>query len=563
MKDFEPARIVDQIKPLKELMEARRKLTELKTKVDLAPNLENHLQELLSDPDKLKKAGRRRRARRPRDPQPIRSTEHHEQRRTTTSRAGPGRRRRLRKRASWSSASRRPRWSANEAKDVIDTLVKQAMQGVVKWDRNVTRSITQGIQQIDAAISRQLAEVMHHEKFRALEGTWRGLQTLVFGTNTGKDIKIKVLNCSKRELFKDLSSAVEFDQSHLFKHIYTSEYDMPGGQPYGIMIGDYEFSNHPEDVELLGKVSGVAAGAFCPFISAAAPELFGFKNWEDLPKVRALGDIFESDRYAKWRSFRDAPDSRFVVLTMPRVLARLPYGDLTKKVDEFRYEEVAARAQRRADQGPGGPVLLDELVLRLRHFDDRLLQLLRLVHADPRSGQRGQGLRPADLRLHQRRRRRGHAMPHGSGHHRSPRGRAFRSGLSAGLPLQADRLRGVLRRRTAQKAKKYEGPDGVQATENAAISARLPYVMATSRIAHYLKVMARDKIGSFMERPDCERWLNTWINNYVLADPHASESDKAKLPLADAQHRRQRSARRTGPLQRRRLSCAPGCSWRP
>ena len=147
-----------------------------------------------------------------------------------------------------------------EAKGAIENLVKQAMQGVVKWDRNVTRSIQQGIQQIDAAISRQLAEIMHDEKFRKLEGTWRGMQTLVFGTNTGKDIKIKVLNCSKRELFKDLSSAVEFDQSHLFKHIYTQEYDMPGGQPYGIMVGDYEFSNHPEDVEALGQGLGRGGG---------------------------------------------------------------------------------------------------------------------------------------------------------------------------------------------------------------------------------------------------------------------------------------------------------------
>ncbi len=419
-----------------------------------------------------------------------------------------------------------------EAKGAIENLVKQAMQGVVKWDRNVTRSIQQGIQQIDAAISRQLAEIMHDEKFRKLEGTWRGMQTLVFGTNTGKDIKIKVLNCSKRELFKDLSSAVEFDQSHLFKHIYTQEYDMPGGQPYGIMVGDYEFSNHPEDVELLGKVSGVAAGAFCPFISAAAPELFGFKNWEDLPKVRSLEDIFEAEKYAKWRSFRAHDDSRFVVLTMPRVLARLPYGDLTKKVDEFRYEEVAA--------GPNGEqikVPADQFCWMNSAYVYATLMTdcfnyygwcTRIRGAE--SGGKVYGLPtyvfttdegdeatqcPTEVAITER--------------------REFELSNLGFLPVchyKRTDYAVFFGAQTAQKAKKYEGPDGVQATENAAISARLPYVMATSRIAHYLKVMARDKVGSFMERADCEKWLNQWIMNYVLAA--GGEDDKARRPLADA-----------------------------
>ena len=203
------------------------------------------------------------------------------------------------------SSRNSPRWSGTRPRASSKTSSSRPCKASSSGTATSSRSIIQGIQQIDAAISRQLAEIMHHEKFRSLEGTWRGLETLVFGTNTGKDIKIKVLNCSKRELYKDLSNAVEFDQSHLFKHIYTTEYDMPGGQPYGIMVGDYEFSNHPEDVELLKKVSGVAAASFCPFLSAAAPQLFGFKTWEDLPKVRALGDIFESQKYASWKSFRE------------------------------------------------------------------------------------------------------------------------------------------------------------------------------------------------------------------------------------------------------------------
>jgi len=421
-----------------------------------------------------------------------------------------------------------------EARDLIENLVKQAMQDVVKWDRNVTRSLNQGIQQIDAAISCQLAEIMHDDKFRSLEGTWRGLQTLVFGTNTGPNIKIKVLNCSKRELYKDLSSAVEFDQSHLFKHIYTTEYDMPGGQPYGIMVGDYEFSNHPEDVELLKKVSGVAAGAFCPFISAAAPELFGFKTWEDLPKVRSLADIFESQKYASWRSFRDMDDSRFVVLTMPRVLARLPYGDLTKKVDQFRYEEVAAGPEGQQIKVPAnqfcwmnsayvyGTLMTDCFnwygwCTRIRGAESggKIYNLPTYVFTSDDGDEAMQC--PTEVAITERR-------------------EAELSDLGF-LPVchyKRTDYAVFFGAQTAQKARKYEGPDGVQATENAAISARLPYVMSTSRIAHYLKVMARDRIGSFMERADCEKWLNTWIMNYVLGDKNAKEEDKARLPLADA-----------------------------
>ena len=254
----------------------------------------------------------------------------------------------------------------NEAKDVIETLVKQAMQGVVKWDRNVTRSINQGIQQLDAAISRQLAEVMHHEKFRALEGTWRGLQTLVFGTNTGKDIKIKVLNCSKRELFKDLSNAVEFDQSHLFKHIYTAEFDMPGGQPYGIMVGDYEFSNHPEDVELLEKISGVAAGRVLPL------HLRGVAGTVRLQELGGLAQGAGPGRHLRIGEVRQVAllpgDGRLAFRRAHHAAGPGPLA-LWRVDQEGRRVPLRGgcrRAQRRADQGPGGPVLLDELVLCLR-----------------------------------------------------------------------------------------------------------------------------------------------------------------------------------------------------
>lgn len=421
-----------------------------------------------------------------------------------------------------------------EGRDLIENLVEKAMQGVVKWDRNVSRSINMGIAAIDAAMSNQLAAIMHDEKFSKLEGTWRGLHTLVMNTSTGKDIKIKVFNCSKDALKKDLSQAVEFDQSELFKQIYTAEYDMPGGQPYGIMIGDYEFTNHPEDVELLKNVSGVAAGAFCPFISAASPELFGFKDWDDLPKVRSLEDIFESQKYASWNSFRASDDSRFVTLTMPRVLARLPYGEKTKVADGFNYEEV--------DRGPNGELIKvprDQFCwmnsayvfgalmtdcfkwtgwcTRIRGAEGggKVYGLPTYVFTTDEGDEEMQC--PSEVAITERRENELSTLGF------LPLCHYKRTDYSVFFGAQ-----------TAQKPQEYQGPDGADATANAKISARLPYIMATSRIAHYLKTMARDKIGTFMEVDDCKKWLNTWIKNYVCLDQNASQEMKAKFPLADA-----------------------------
>lgn len=421
-----------------------------------------------------------------------------------------------------------------EGRDLIENLVEKAMQGVVKWDRNVSRSINMGIAAIDEALSKQLSAIMHHEKFSKLEGTWRGLNTLVMNTTTGKDIKIKVLNCSKDTLKKDLSQAVEFDQSELFKQIYTAEYDMPGGQPYGIMIGDYEFTNHPEDIELLKNVSGVAAGAFCPFISAADPGLFGFKDWDDLPKVRSLEDIFLAQKYAGWNSFRESDDSRFVTLTMPRVLARLPYGEKTKVADGFNFEEV--------DHGPNGELIKvprDQFCwmnssyvfgalmtdcfkwtgwcTRIRGAEGggKVFGLPTYVFTTDEGDEEMQC--PSEVAITERRENELSSLGF------LPLCHYKRTDYSVFFGAQ-----------TAQKPQEYEGPNGADATANAKISARLPYIMATSRIAHYLKVMARDKIGSFMERSDCEKWLNKWLMNYVCRDENASQEMKAKFPLADA-----------------------------
>ena len=228
----------------------------------------------------------------------------------------------------------------DQAQDLVKNLVEQALAGTVTFDKNVTRTFERAIAAIDRKLSEQLNAIIHNPKFLALEGSWRGLHYLVMNSETSTSLKLRVLNLPKRELSRDLQRAVEFDQSQLFKKIYENEFGTPGGEPYGALIGDYEWTQHPDDIETLRLVSNVSAAAFAPFISAAGAGMFGFDNWPELAKPRDLAKIFETQEYTKWRSFRDSEDARFVNLVMPRTLARLPYGAATKAIDEFSYEEA-------------------------------------------------------------------------------------------------------------------------------------------------------------------------------------------------------------------------------
>jgi len=229
----------------------------------------------------------------------------------------------------------------SRAQELIQTLVEEVNRGTVSIDKDIVRTVPAGIQAIDAVISKQLALVMHKPEFQKLEGSWRGLHHLVMNSETGELLKLRVLNCSKNDLKKDLERAIEFDQSETWKKLYLSEFDTPGGTPYGAIIGDYEFTKHPDDIDLLTRMSGIAAASLAPFLTAPSAELFGFESWEELSKPRDLAKIFESKEYIKWRSFRESEDARFVCFAMPRALARLPYGAATKPVEEFDFEEVA------------------------------------------------------------------------------------------------------------------------------------------------------------------------------------------------------------------------------
>src|SRR5215470_2231298 len=226
--------------------------------------------------------------------------------------------------------------SAKErGKDLVKEFVNQVLEGSMTVTRDAETMINARIAQIDHLLSIQLNEILHHPSFQKLEGSWRGLKYLMDQSETSENLKIKILNVSKRELLRDLQRAPEFDQSALFKKVYEEEFGIFGGAPFASLIGDYEFGKGPEDVELLERISQTAAAAHAPFLSAASPEFFNMESYTNLDAPRDIAKIFDTTEYAKWKSFRASEDSRYVGLTCPRVLGRLPYGKDTKPIDEF------------------------------------------------------------------------------------------------------------------------------------------------------------------------------------------------------------------------------------
>jgi type VI secretion system protein ImpC len=414
--------------------------------------------------------------------------------------------------------------SKERGKNLIKEFVAQVLEGSMTIARDAEMMINARIAQIDHLISIQLNEVMHHPSFQKLEATWRGIRYLMDQSETGTMLKIKVLNASKKELLKDLQRAPEFDQSAMFKKVYEEEYGVFGGSPFGALVGDYEFGKHPEDIELLEKVSNVAAAAHAPFVSAASPDLFNLPSYTTLDAPRDLAKIFDTTEYAKWKSFRQSEDSRYVALTLPRTLGRLPYGKDTKPVEAFNYEEhvdgsdhskylwmnaafpLATRMTNSFSQygmcvamrGVEGGGLVTGLPVHNFYTDEGDVAM-KCPTEVPITDRREKEL--ADLGF-------------------APLVHCKGTDYAAFFSVQ-----------TAQKPKLY---DTDSANANARLSAQLPYIMAVSRFAHYLKAMMRDKIGSFMSRADAEIFLNRWITRYVVPDDTASPSMKARCPLREA-----------------------------
>ena len=420
----------------------------------------------------------------------------------------------------------------DRAQDLVKNLVEQALAGTVTFDKNLTRTFDRAIAAIDSKLSEQLNAIMHDPKFLKLEGSWRGLHYLVQNTETGTGLKLRVLNLPKRELTRDLTKAVEFDQSQLFKKIYENEFGTPGGEPYAALIGDYEWTNHPDDVETLRLVSNVAAAGFAPFISGVGAGMFGFNDWTELSKPRDLAKIFDTAEYMKWRSFRDSEDSRFVSLVMPRVIARLPYGANTKAIEEFGYEEAPSDPVTGAAKPMGHHdyCWMNAAYVMGARLTDAFAKYGFCVAIRGAEG----GGKVENLPTHT------FTSDDGDADAKCPTEigitdrREFELSNLGFLPLchyKNTDYAVFFGAQSTQKPKKYDRPE---ATANAAISARLPYLMATSRFAHYLKVMARDKIGSFMEASDCESWLNRWIGNYVNSNQNAGPEMKARYPLREA-----------------------------
>ena len=408
---------------------------------------------------------------------------------------------------------------------LIKNLVSQLLDPTMKVQKGVTKTINARIASIDELISSQLDAIMHHEEFQKLEGAWRGLQSLVMSTETGETLKIRVLNITKKELLRDFQSATEFTESALWKKVYEYEFGLFGGDPYGCLVGDYQFGKSPQEVELLDHIAQVAAAAHAPFISAAAPEMFGMDSFTQMPDPRDLAKIFDkaNPENTKWISFRDAEDSRFVTLTLPHVLGRLPYGK-DNPVEDFDYRESV-------DGSDHDKYLWTNAAYS---FAGRLTEAFAKYHwCVAIRGPEGGGL-VTGLPIHTFKSREGDIGSKCPTEVLIPDTREKELSDLGFAPLihcKNTDYAAFFGANSVQKPKKY---DDAGATANAKLSSQTQYLMATSRIAHYLKAICRDKVGSFQSRSECENFLRKWINNYVLPQDEAPQELKAKKPLREA-----------------------------
>jgi type VI secretion system protein ImpC len=409
-------------------------------------------------------------------------------------------------------------------KSLVKEFVNQVLQGEMTVSRDTESMINARMAQIDHLISLQLNEVLHHPDFQKLESTWRGLKYMLDQSETSDMLKIKILNCGKRELLRDLQRAPEFDQSALFKKVYEEEFGVFGGAPFGALLGDYEFSKGPEDLELLEKISNVASAAHAPFIAASSPELFNMESFTNLDAPRDIAKIFDTTEYAKWKSFRQSEDSRYVALTLPHILMRLPYGKDNVQIEGFNYEEaVDGTDHSKYLWGNAAWALGARLTSSFAQFSwcasIRGVEGGGLVEGLPahtfRTDEGDVALKcPTEIAISDRREK-----------------ELADQGFAPLVHCKGTDYAAFFSVQSAQKPKLY---DKEAANANARLSAQLPYILAVSRFAHYLKAMMRDKIGSFMSRTECERFLNQWIINYVTPDDSASASVKASHPLREA-----------------------------
>lgn len=418
--------------------------------------------------------------------------------------------------------------ASNAVQTAVRTLAAQALEGTVLISDDVVASINAMIAAIDKKLTEQINLILHHEDFQKLEGAWRGLHYMVSNTETDDQMKVRVMNISKKELSRTLKSfkGVAWDQSPLFKKIYESEYGQLGGEPYGCLVGDYYFDQTPPDVELLGELSKNAAAAHCPFISGASPTLFQMDTWQELANPRDLTSKFTTPEYAGWRSLRESEDSRYVGLALPRFLARTPYGAKSNPVDEFDFEEETGGGEHSKYSWANAAYAMATNINRsfktygwctaIRGVESGGAVEGLPTHTFP-SDDGGVDMKcPTEIAISDRR-----------------EAELAKNGFMPMVHRKNSDFAAFIGAQSLHKPAEYDDPD---ATANANLGARLPYLFAVSRFAHYLKCMVRDKVGSFKSADDMQRDLQKWILQYVDGDPaNSSERVKAERPLAAAE----------------------------
>src|SRR3954453_15359941 len=421
---------------------------------------------------------------------------------------------------------------SDEAKEAVEravrTLAEQALSQTKLISGDTIKSIEAIIPQLEKKLTEQVHLILHHPDFQNLEGAWPGLSYLVNNTETDEMLKIRFMNISKADLGKTLKryKGTAWDQSPIFKKVYEAEYGRFGGEPFGCLVGDYYFDQTPPDVELLGEMSKVAAAAHTPFIAGASPTIMQMSSWQELANPRDLTKIFTTPEYAAWRSLRESEDSRYLGLAMPRYLSRLPYGAKTNPVEDFAFEEdTGATDHSRYTWSNAAYAMATNInrsfklygwCSRIRGVESGGAVEGLPVHTFPTDDGGVDMKCPTEIAISDRR-----------------EAELAKNGFMPLLPRKNPDFAAFIGAQSVQKPFEYTDPD---ATANANLAARLPYLFACCRFAHYLKCIVRDKIGSFKEKEDMEKWLTRWITNYVDGNPElSSETVKAQKPLRAAQ----------------------------
>ncbi len=420
----------------------------------------------------------------------------------------------------------------DEAKSAVEqavlTLAQQALSQTTLIGSDVIVSIEAMIAEIDKKLSEQVNAILHHAEFQQLESAWRGLHYLVNNTETDEQLKIRVMSISKNDLGKTLKryKGTAWDQSPIFKRVYEEEFGQFGGEPFGAIVGDYYFDHSPPDVELLGEIAKVSAAAHSPFIAAVNPSLMQMGSWQELANPRDLTKIFSTPEYAAWKSLRESDDARYIGLAMPRFLARLPYGSKTNPVEDFNFEEETGGGEHAKYTWANSAYAMATNInrsfktygwcTRIRGVEAGGAVEGLPAHTFP-TDEGGVAMKcPTEIAISDRR-----------------EAELAKNGFMPLVHRKNSDFAAFIGAQSLQKPAEYDDPD---ATANANLAARLPYLFACNRFAHYLKCIVRDKVGSFKERGDMEKWLNKWIMNYVDGDPaNSSETTKSQKPLASAE----------------------------